>query len=65
MGHEHHHHKVKGQRLFWTIILNLSISIAELIGGLISGSIALISDAIHNFSDVLSLIISYVANKLS
>jgi len=65
MGHEHHHHKVKGQRLFWTIILNLSISIAELIGGLISGSIALISDAIHNFSDVLSLIISYIANKLS
>lgn len=64
MGHEHHH-KVKGLRLFWTILLNLSISIAELLGGLISGSMALISDAIHNFSDVLSLIISYVANKLT
>lgn len=64
MGHEHHH-KVKGLRLFWTILLNLSISIAELVGGLISGSMALISDAIHNFSDVLSLIISYVANKLT
>jgi len=65
MAHEHHHHEVKGQRLFWTIILNLSISIAELVGGLISGSIALISDAIHNFSDVLSLVISYIANKLT
>jgi len=64
MEHEHHH-QVKGQRLFWTIVLNLGISIAELVGGLISGSIALISDAIHNFSDVLSLIISYIANKLT
>ena len=64
MEHEHHH-QVKGQRLFWTIVLNLGISIAELVGGLISGSIALISDAIHNFSDVLSLIISYLANKLT
>lgn len=66
MGHEHHHHhEVKGKNLFFTILLNASISIAELIGGIISGSISLISDAIHNFSDVLSLIISYIANKLS
>ena len=64
MEHEHHH-QVKGQRLFLTIVLNFGISIAELVGGLISGSIALISDAIHNFSDVLSLIISYIANKLT
>ncbi len=65
MGHEHHHHEVTGKNLFWTILLNAGISIAELIGGIISGSISLISDAIHNFSDVLSLVISYVANKLS
>ncbi len=65
MGHEHHHHEVKGKNLFFTILLNLGISIAELIGGIVSGSISLISDAIHNFSDVLSLIISYIANKIS
>ena len=64
MGHEHHH-EVEGRNLFFTILLNAGISLAELIGGIISGSISLISDAIHNFSDVLSLIISYVANKLS
>lgn len=34
-------------------------------GGLISGSLALLSDALHNFSDVISLVISYVAHKLS
>ncbi len=65
MAHEHHHHQVEGKNLFFTILLNLSISIAELIGGILSGSISLISDSIHNFSDVLSLIISYIANKLA
>lgn len=38
---------------------------AEAVGGLLSGSMALISDATHNFSDVLSLIISYIANRLA
>ncbi len=65
MGHEHHHHEVEGKNLFFTILLNAGISLAELIGGVISGSISLISDAIHNFSDVISLIVSYIANKLS
>jgi len=65
MGHEHHHHEVEGKNLFFTILLNAGISLAELIGGIVSGSISLISDAIHNFSDVLSLIISYIANRLS
>ena len=37
----------------------------QVIGGIISGSLALLSDALHNFSDVLSLIISYAANLLA
>ena len=41
------------------------ITVAQVVGGLISGSLALISDALHNFSDVLSLVFSYVAHKLS
>jgi len=66
MAHEHHHHhEVEGKNLFFTILLNATISLAELIGGFISGSISLVSDSVHNFSDVLSLIISYVAHKLS
>ena len=63
--HHHHHHEVTGKNLFWTILLNAGISLAELIGGFIAGSMSLISDAIHNFSDVISLIVSYVANRLS
>jgi cobalt-zinc-cadmium efflux system protein len=47
------------------ILLNVAITLAEAIGGIISGSMALLSDAAHNFSDVLSLIISYFASRLS
>ncbi|MFZ4672251.1 MAG: cation diffusion facilitator family transporter [Flavobacterium sp.] len=60
-----HKHEVKGKNLFYSILLNLLITIAQVVGGVISGSLALISDALHNFSDVLSLGFSLFANKLS
>jgi cobalt-zinc-cadmium efflux system protein len=41
------------------------ITASQIIGGLLSGSLALLSDALHNFSDVLSLLVSYVASKLA
>jgi len=63
---EHTHtHEVKGRNLFITIILNLVITASQIVGGLLSGSLALLSDAVHNFSDVLSLVIAWWANKLS
>ena len=65
MGQNHDDHQLKGKKLFVVILLNLCISLGQLIGGLISGSLALISDSIHNFTDVISLIISYAANRLS
>jgi cobalt-zinc-cadmium efflux system protein len=62
--HHHHSHKdVKGRNLFISIVLNIVITIAQVVGGLLSGSLSLISDALHNFSDVVSLIISFVADK--
>jgi cobalt-zinc-cadmium efflux system protein len=60
-----HKHNVTGKNLILSILLNTLITIAQVIGGIISGSLALISDALHNFSDVLSLIFSLVAHKLS
>ncbi len=66
MENNHYHkHEVQGKNLLFSIILNLVITVTQVIGGLISGSLALISDALHNFSDVLSLVFSYVAYKLS
>lgn len=65
-NHVHiHKHEVEGKNLVFSIILNLIITAAQVVGGLISGSLALISDALHNFSDVISLVFSYVAHKLS
>ncbi len=68
MAHNHHHshahNDLKGKNLLISIFLNILITISQVIGGLISGSLSLLSDALHNFSDVLSLIVSYVATVL-
>ena len=69
MGHSHshnhsHHRDINSRNLLITIFLNIAITIAQVIGGIVSGSLALLSDALHNFSDVISLIISWIANKL-
>ena len=53
------------KRLLGAVVLNFAITIAEVIGGLASGSLALLSDALHNFSDGIALIISYIAMLLS
>ncbi len=70
MEHNHSHHghdhgDLKGKRLGVTIILNLIITISQVIGGLVSGSLSLLSDAAHNFSDVIALIISWIADRLT
>ncbi len=61
----HHHHEVSGRNLFWTIVLNVIITLSQIVGGIISGSLALLSDAMHNFSDVLALVIAYAANRMA
>lgn len=63
--HEHHHHDVSGKNIGITILLNILITLGQLIGGVISGSMALLSDALHNFSDVISLILSWFTNRLA
>jgi len=68
LGNHHNHNNhytVEGKNQLISIVLNLVITIAQVIGGLISGSLALLSDALHNFSDVLSLVFSFFAHKLS
>ena len=69
MGHSHNHSHdlkhTKDRNLFISILLNILITAAQVIGGVISGSLSLLSDALHNFSDVLSLVVSYVASKLA
>lgn len=67
MGHQHDHgHAVGSEKsLIITLFLNLLITVTEIIGGLLSGSLSLLSDALHNLSDAFSVLISYFALKLS
>lgn len=68
MSHNHAHThgpETSEKNLFITMLLNFLITAAEIIGGIISGSLSLISDALHNFSDGIAIIISYIAIRLS
>ncbi len=67
MGHDHHHHdldRMGDRRLLTAIAINMLLTLAQVIGGIISGSLALIADALHNFSDAASLLIAWVARKI-
>lgn len=70
-GHKHNHShnhdvtNVKTINLVITMLLNFIITLFEVIGGLYAGSLSLVSDGLHNFSDGVAIIISYIAIKLS
>ena len=80
MGHHHHHHghnhngddrghqhanNLRGKKLLWVAILNFSITIVQIIGGVISNSLSLISDAVHNLGDSSAIFIAFLAGKRS
>ncbi|MBC7218388.1 MAG: cation transporter [Candidatus Caldatribacterium sp.] len=60
-----HHHSVASKALFWSILLNLGIFALEVLGGIFSGSLALLSDAFHNLTDTLSLVAALFAIRLA
>ena len=64
MAHTHYYNEPNKRNLLISVILNAGITIAEFIGGILSNSLALISDAVHNLSDTMAIIISYVAMKI-
>lgn len=63
--HSHDVSNVRGINFIMAVILNFGITAAEIIGGIYSGSLSLISDAVHNLSDAVAIIISYAAIKIS
>jgi cobalt-zinc-cadmium efflux system protein len=67
-GHHHHHHAPSlnnGSSFFIAIILNSIYIVIEFSFGIYTGSTALMADAGHNFTDVLSLVLSWGALVLS
>lgn len=63
--HSHHHHAaLHGRKLLMVTLLNFIITVAEIVGGLLSNSLSLLSDAVHNLGDTLALLFAYMASKL-
>jgi cobalt-zinc-cadmium efflux system protein len=66
--YNHHHHidpNAGDRRVGAAIAVNLLLTVAQFIGGIFAGSLALIADAIHNLSDAMSLIIAFAARKIA
>lgn len=65
MAHDHHHHHPSGSNLKFAFFLNVGFTILEIVGGLYVNSVAIISDAIHDLGDSLSLGTSWYLQKKS
>ena len=50
-GHGHHHHDHASRNLLVALLLNLGFAAIELVGGIYTNSIAILSDALHDFGD--------------
>lgn len=71
-GHDHHHHGPghhhgtdNERRLLWAMVLTGGFMVAEVTGGLVTGSLALLADAGHMLTDSASLALAWVAARLT
>lgn len=65
MKNHNQNHNRNAKKILHAILINILITVTEAIGGFISGSLALLSDAGHNLSDVISLVLSFLGEKIS
>lgn len=67
MGHNHNHNHAHGHEgssnIKIAFLLNFGFAIAEIIGGFLTGSTAILSDAVHDFGDSLALALSFIFEK--
>lgn len=65
--HLHHDHgasEASDRRILGTVSLNVLLTIAQVVGGFLSGSVALVADALHNLNDAMALVVVYVARRI-
>jgi cobalt-zinc-cadmium efflux system protein len=68
MGHHDHHHghsHTHDGKLSLAVFINILLTIVQIIAGLVSGSLSLIADALHNLSDAGAIVIAIVARKIA
>lgn len=66
-GHHHHHDTASmgDGRLAWAVAVNVLLTVAQVVGGMLSGSLALVADAVHNLSDAAALGIALFARRVA
>lgn len=68
MAHGHDHDELTGlsdRRIGYAVVLNVLLTVAEVIGGIASGSVALVADALHNLNDAVALLIALIARRIA
>ncbi|KFE35913.1 cation diffusion facilitator family transporter [Thioclava atlantica] len=73
MPHDHHHHHhhhhlnddVGDRRVLFAVVVNVVLTFAQVFGGWIAGSMALVADGVHNFSDAAALVLAFGARRLA
>ncbi|MFZ1727365.1 MAG: cation diffusion facilitator family transporter [Albidovulum sp.] len=64
-GHHHLDPEAGDRKVALAVAVNLALTVAQVAGGIVSGSVALIADAMHNLSDAVSLIIAFLARRIA
>ena len=64
-SHSHHHAHQHDGKLNLAVFINILLTIAQIIGGILSGSLSLIADALHNLSDAGAILIAIFARKIA
>ncbi|WP_338590234.1 cation diffusion facilitator family transporter [Shewanella khirikhana] len=64
MGHTHDHTGGSDRNLYIAIFINVLLTVAQVIGGVLAGSLSLVADALHNLSDAGAILVALIARKL-
>lgn len=64
MGHEHNHEQDTNTQLIFAVGVNVLLTVAQIVGGILSGSLSLIADALHNLSDAGAILVALIARNI-
>lgn len=63
-SHSHQNDDKSNRQLGFAVFINVLLTIAQIVGGVVSGSLSLIADALHNLSDAAAIFIALIARKV-
>lgn len=63
--HDHGVGEASDRRILGTVVLNVVLTVAQIVGGVLAGSVALVADALHNLNDAMALVIVWISRRIS